>query len=90
MNVEVDDDNGRLLVADADKTVAIWAWEDTPKLYRDVITFPDDVDPKDAFVALVPAGYKRDIEHITRDPYFGGKMLDVYTLFDDSKLYVGA
>lgn len=89
VQIEGDDDQ-HILAVDAAKTIAIWALEDTPLAYRQIITLPAATVLANVFVARVPAGYSRDIKHITRDPYFAPQVLDVYNLVDGSTLYVGA
>ena len=78
-----------LMVVDQATSIVIWRYEDAPEHYRDVTTLAS-VDWPRALMAMVPKDYPGNIQHITDDPYFAENNLDVYTLTDGTKLYVGS
>jgi len=87
MKVEVELSDERCLVFDGAKTVALWAFDDVPQVYKAMLTKPS---AERVLVALVPRGYAHDIKHITHNPYFAEHNLDVYKLQDGSEIYVGS
>lgn len=78
-----------LLVTDATKTIAVWAIDDAPEMYRNLLPSPDRTNPPCSWLALVPEDYPHDISFLTQSPYFGAHTVDKYVLSTGQVLYVG-
>jgi hypothetical protein len=85
--IEIVSEDVALLVADADKTVAIWAFADAPSAYRQMSNSPHH---DETFIALVPKDYAHNIDFIANSPYFGCNQVDIYTLESGQKVYIGS
>ena len=87
--IAFDGDEEDFMVVDKATTVVVWEFKHAPSVYRELVKLPES-DRAKAFIALVPPNFEGDVRHITKDPYFAEHHLDVYTLTDNSKLYVGS